>query len=92
MCFAGFGKAVIKSLPLTSALGVGEESMVVVGKCEHLARVGFLVRNTFEFSKALVNEAYHVGFHTDRCYYQIPRDLFWLRPGVPITLGAQLKL
>lgn len=52
MGFAWFEKAVIKSLPLTSALRVGEKATVVLGKCEHLARIGFLVANRFEFNKA----------------------------------------
>jgi hypothetical protein len=63
MGFAWFGKSVIKSL-LTSALRGGEKAMVVLDKCEHLARTGFLVRNRFEFNNALTNEVFHVGFHT----------------------------
>ena len=76
MGFAWFEKAVIKSPSLTSVLRVGEKAMVVLGKCEHLARTSFLVRNRFEFNKALTNEIFHAGFHTDRCYHEIPRDLF----------------
>jgi hypothetical protein len=54
----------IKSLPVTSALGVGEKAMAVLGECEQLARTGFLLRNRFEFNKALTNGVFHVGFHT----------------------------
>jgi hypothetical protein len=43
---------------------VGEKAIVVLGKCEHLARIGSLVRNRFEFNKPLTNEVFHVGFHT----------------------------
>jgi hypothetical protein len=34
MGFAWFGKVVINSLPLTSALRVGEKAMAVLGECE----------------------------------------------------------
>jgi hypothetical protein len=50
--------------------------MVVLGKCEHLARTSFLVRNRFEFNKALTNEIFHAGFHTDRCYHEISAKSF----------------
>jgi hypothetical protein len=49
MCFAGFEKAVTRNLPLAIALRVGEKAMVVVGKCAHLEKAGFLLRNGFEF-------------------------------------------
>ena len=54
----------IKSLPATIVLCVSEKAMAVLGKCEQLARTRFLVRNRFEFNKALTNEVFHVGFHT----------------------------
>jgi hypothetical protein len=64
MGFAWFGKVVINSLPLISALRVGEKAMSVLGECEQSARTGFLVTKRFEFNRALTNEVFHVGFHT----------------------------
>jgi hypothetical protein len=64
MGFAWVERAVIKCMPFSSVLRVGEKAMVVLGKCEHLARTGFLVRNRFEFNRALTNEDFQVGFHT----------------------------
>jgi len=64
MGFAWFGKVVINSVALTSPLRVGEKAMVVLGKCEHLARTAVLVTKRFEFNKALTNKVFHVGFHT----------------------------